>query len=192
MNDTWLRNWWLLGLRGVVAILFGVLAMTWPALTLVTLAGLFGAFALFGGAVWIFSAIASRPAEQRWWLMLLLGALSVAAGVIAALHPAITLLVLILLVGANALVTGVIDLMAAVRLRKYMRGEWMLVLSGVASILFGLVVLLFPLGAGAVALALMIGIYAICAGALLIALAIRVRTWARINGGRSSPAAGMV
>lgn len=192
MNETLLRHWWLLALRGAIAILFGVLTLVWPVVTLLSLAALFAAFALVGGAVWTFGAIKYRKADSHWWVLLILGAVSMAAGVIATLHPAMTMLVLILLVGANALVTGSMDIVVAVRLRKYMKGEWLLMLSGAASVLFGLIVLLFPLGAGALALAWFIGCYALFTGILLLALAWRVRTWSRINAGRSSPAAGAV
>ncbi|WP_167079630.1 HdeD family acid-resistance protein [Massilia aquatica] len=192
MNDTLLRNWWLLAVRGAIAIVFGVLAIAWPALTLLTLAALFAAFALLGGAVWIFAAIRYRSDDRQWWMLMLLGVVSLAVGVLATFNPAITLLTLILLMGANAVISGVIDIVIAIRVRKYMRGEWLLLLSGVVSIVFGLIVLLFPLGAGAVMLATMIGVYAIFTGVLLVALSVRVRTWSRINAGRSSPAAGTV
>ncbi len=192
MSETLLRSWWLLGLRGAIAVLFGLAAIAWPAITLLTLAALFTAFALLAGAVWIFGAVRHRKADQRWWVMLLLGLFSVAAGVVAALHPALTTVALILLIGANALVSGVLDIVVALRVRKYMKGELLLILSGVASIAFGLIVLLFPTGAGALALAWMTGFYALFTGVLLLALALQVRSWSRINKGRSSGQAGAV
>ena len=192
MSETLLRSWWLLGLRGAIAVLFGVSAILWPAITLVTLGALFTAFALLAGAVWIFGAVRHRAADQRWWVLLLLGAFSVGAGVVAALHPALTIVALILLIGANAVVSGVLDIIVAVQMRKYMKGELLLMLSGAASVLFGLLVLLFPTGAGALALAWVTGAYAIMTGALLLALAFQVRTWSRINAGRSSGPAGAV
>lgn len=192
MNETLLRQWWWLALRGAIAILFGVLAIAWPAVTLLSLAALFAAFALVGGAVWTFGAIRHRKTDDQWWVMLVLGLVSILAGAAAMLYPAMTMLVLVLLFGANALVTGVMDLIIAVRVRRYIRGEWLLLLSGVVGIVFGLIVLLFPLEAGVVALSLVLGIYALVSGAMLLALSIRVRKWARINAGRSSPAAGAV
>ena len=192
MSETLLRSWWLLAVRGSIALLFGVAAILWPGITLITLAALFTAFALLAGAVWIFGAIQHRTFDQRWWVLLLLGAFSVGAGVAAALHPGLTTVALILLMGANALVSGVLDIIVAVRLRKYMQGELMLALSGIASIVFGLVVLLFPTGVGALALAWMVGLYALVTGSLLLALALQVRAWTRINGGRSSGPAGAV
>jgi uncharacterized membrane protein HdeD (DUF308 family) len=192
MSETLLRSWWLLGLRGAIAVLFGLAAVAWPAITLLTLAALFTAFALLAGAVWIFGAVRHRKADQRWWVMLLLGLFSVVAGVVAALHPALTTVALILLIGANALVSGVLDIVVALRVRKYMKGELLLILSGIASIAFGLIVLLFPTGAGALALAWMTGFYALFTGLLLLALALQVRSWSRINKGRSSGQAGAV
>jgi uncharacterized membrane protein HdeD (DUF308 family) len=179
MNDTLLRAWWLIAVRGALAIVFGVLAILWPAITLVMLAALFAGFALLAGALWTFGAVRHRHADPRWWVLLLAGLFSVATGVIAALYPALTTVVLILLMGANALVTGVIDLVTALRMRRIMEGELLLLLTGAASVVFGLVVLLFPLGAGAFALAWMIGLYAILTGALLVALAFQVRAWLR-------------
>ena len=190
MNETLLRSWWLLALRGVIALAFGTAAILMPAITLATLAALFAAFALLAGAVWIFGAVRNRMGDDRWWVHLLLGALSVGAGMIAALYPGVTIVALVLLVGANALVTGVLDLVVALRVRKHIKGEWLLVLNGIASLVFGILVLLFPLGAGALALAWLIGLYAILTGAVLLALSLKVRSWSRINAPRSSPAAG--
>ena len=192
MNETLLRSWWLLAVRGAIALLFGAAAIAWPSITLVSLAALFAGFALMGGAACIFAAIRHRQFDPRWWMPLLLGVCSVAAGVTAALHPALTLLALILLAGANALVTGVLDIVVAARVRKYMKGEWLLVLSGIVSMLFGAIVLMFPLGAGALALAWMLGAYAILTGSMLLALSLQVRSWSRINEGRSSGPAGAV
>lgn len=190
MNDTLLRSWWMPAVRGIIAMLFGVTAIALPAVTLVMLAVLFSAFALLAGAVWMFGAVRHRRSDQRWWILLLLGAVSIVAGVIAALHPSLTTIALIVLIGANALVTGILDIVVAVRLRRQIKGEWLLVLTGVVSVLFGLLVLLFPLGAGALALAWMIGIYALLTGAMLVALSIQLRRWTRLNAARSSPQAG--
>ncbi|MBC7455078.1 MAG: DUF308 domain-containing protein, partial [Massilia sp.] len=132
MNQTLLRSWWLLALRGTIAILFGATAILWPAMTLVTLAALFAVFALLGGAFSIFGAIRHRKADRHWWVLLVLGALLVAAGVIASLYPGLTAVVLILLAGANALVSGVLDIVVALRVRKFLRRQLLLVLSGAA------------------------------------------------------------
>jgi uncharacterized membrane protein HdeD (DUF308 family) len=175
MRDLLTRSWWMLALRGVLAILFGVLAILWPGLTLLWLIALFAAFALLGGAASIWGAIHARD-TSGWGIMLLLGIVSVIAGVMAVIYPGITALTLILLVGANALVTGVLDIVAAIRLRKQMRNEWLLVASGLVSIVFGAVVMLFP-AAGALALVWFISFYATLTGILLLALAFRARRW---------------
>ena len=190
MSETLLRSWWLLALRGIIAILFGAAAILWPAITLVTLAALFAAFALLAGALWMFGAIRNRRSDARWWLPFLLGAFSVGAGMIATMHPALTAIALVILVGANAFVSGVLDVVVALRVRKHIKGELLLALNGIASIVFGAIVLLFPIGVGALALAWIIGLYAIVTGAMLLALAFNVRTWARLNAPRSSPPAG--
>lgn len=162
MNDTLMRSWWMLAL--------------------------FAAFALLSGALWIFGAVRHRKADEQWWV-LLLGLASVGAGALAVLHPAITLLVLILLIGANALVTGVLDIVVAVRIRKKIQGASLLIASGVASIVFGVIVFLFPVGIGGLAVVWLISAYALVTGVLMLVLAWRVRSWVRLGGGRSSPAA---
>ncbi|MET0856741.1 MAG: HdeD family acid-resistance protein [Telluria sp.] len=177
MDDTLLRSWWVLALRGVIAIAFGVLALTVPSLTLLVFVALFAAYAIFGGAVWATGALQNRKTDDHWWVLLLAGIVSIGAGIIAMIHPMMTALVLVLLIGANALVTGVLDIVVAARLRARIRGEMLLVLSGIASIVFGAIVFLYPLGAGALALVWMIGVYAIVSGALMLGLAARLRSW---------------
>jgi uncharacterized membrane protein HdeD (DUF308 family) len=192
MNETLLRSWWLLALRGLIAVVFGVLAMAWPAITLLWLTVLFSAFALMGGAVWIFGAVHHRHADRRWWQLLLMGLASSAAGAISALYPGLTSLVLVVVVGVHALVTGMLDIVVAIRLRRFIRGELLLILSGIASLVFGIFVLLFPTGAGALVLAMLIGLYALVTGGMQLVLALRVRSWIRLNQARSSPSAGAV
>lgn len=189
MNDTLLRSWWMLALRGVIAIVFGILALAWPALTLYALIILFAAYALLGGGVWIAGAIGNRKADRYWWIPLLFGIVSVAAGIIALVYPSLTALALVLLMGANAVVSGVFDIVLAIRLRKHIHNEFLLALVGVVSLLFGFMVLMFPAG-GALALVWLVAAYAILAGVLFLAVSMRVRTWTRLNAGRSSPAAG--
>jgi uncharacterized membrane protein HdeD (DUF308 family) len=179
MSDTLLNSWWVLAVRGIIAIAFGVLALMWPGITLLSFVALFAAYAIFGGVVWAIGAIQNRKTDEHWWVLLLTGILSVGAGIIALIHPTMTALVLVLLIGANALVTGVLDIVVAVRLRKKIRGEILLVLSGIASIVLGAIVFLYPLGAGALALIWMIAIYAIFTGAMMLGLAVRVRAWTR-------------
>jgi uncharacterized membrane protein HdeD (DUF308 family) len=181
MNELLLRSWWMLALRGLAALAFGILAVLWPGLTLLWLVALFAAYALIGGVACVIAAARNRRSDEDWWLILLLGLVSIAAAVIAFFHPALTALVFVLVMGANALVTGILDIVVAIRLRKVIRGEWLLVLTGIISIIFGVLVFLFP-DAGALTLVWLISIYAIFTGILLLALAVRARAWAKSAG----------
>jgi uncharacterized membrane protein HdeD (DUF308 family) len=174
MNEMLSRSWRMLALRGVIAILFGVLVLVWPGLTLLAFAALFAAYALLTGAVLVVSSIKSRKSNDDWWLPFMVGLVSLGAGVVATIHPGLTALLLVLLVGANALITGVLDIATAIRLRKTIRNEGLLILNGVASLAFGVLVFLFP-DAGALALVWLISFYASLSGILLLALALRLR-----------------
>jgi uncharacterized membrane protein HdeD (DUF308 family) len=174
MDSFFVRSWWVPALRGLAGILFGVLALAWPGMTLVTLILLFAAYALVAGFASVAGAIRHRRTEDEWWIAMLLGLVSIGAGVVAVLNPAVTALVLVLVMGANALVSGVLDIFAAIRLRKMVEGEWLMVLSGLASVAFGAIVFLYP-GAGALALVWLVSLYAIVSGAALLALSVRMR-----------------
>lgn len=174
MNASVTQPWWIFALRGVIALAFGVLALLLPGLTLVSLLALFAAYALLGGAAAIFGAVKGAKGDDGRWLPLLLGMVSIGAGTIAVLHPGLTALILVLLIAANALVTGILDIATAIRLRKSIKGEWLLALSGLASVIFGALVFLFP-GAGALALIWLISLYALLTGILLLGLAFRLR-----------------
>jgi uncharacterized membrane protein HdeD (DUF308 family) len=188
MDELLRRSWWVLALRGVVGILFGVLALVWPALTLLVLVALFAAYAVVGGVASVVGAIRNRASDRYWWLILLLGLVSIAAGAIAVFHPMLTTLVLVLVMGANALITGALDIAVAIRLRTVLRREWLLVLAGIASVVFGVLVLLFP-DAGALALVWLISFHAIFTGILFLGLAFRVRGRAKTAGRRKDHAA---
>jgi uncharacterized membrane protein HdeD (DUF308 family) len=167
-----------LTLRGVIAILFGVLALMVPGITLLGLIALFAAYALLGGAVSVFAAIRNKTDDDYWWLLLLWGLVSIGAGVMAVAHPGLSTLILVLVIGANALITGVLDIVAAFRLRKVVKGEWLMALSGVVSIVFGALLFLFP-GPGALALVWVIGAYAVITGGILLGVAIRLQSQTR-------------
>lgn len=172
------RLWWVLALRGAVALLLGILALIWPGITLLVLVALFAAFALLAGVVILAGALRYRTLDRGWWLLLLMGLVSVVVGVVAVFQPGATLLALIMLMAAYALVVGVLDIVIAVRLRKVIEREWVLILAGVVSILFGVAVVAFP-PAGALALALFVSFYAMTIGILLLVLAFRARRWLR-------------
>ncbi|GJG85344.1 hypothetical protein tb265_05250 [Gemmatimonadetes bacterium T265] len=172
------RNWWAVALRGGAAVLFGVLTIIHPGATLATLVLLFGVFALVDGGLSIVAGLRRREGGGAWGGLLLAGVLAITVGALTLWYPHMTGLFLLYLVAAWALVTGVGQIVAAVRLRREVRGEWLLGLSGLLSVLFGVALLAAPV-AGALVIAVWIGAYALFAGVLLLALAFRLRGWAR-------------
>lgn len=178
MNEMLMKAWRLSALRGVIAVLFGILALSRPDLTLLTFTVLFAGFALVSGVVLVVGAFQERSTNDDWWISLMTGLVSLGAGVIAMVHPGLTTLVLVLMIGAYALISGVLDIAAAVRLRKVVRHEWMLVLSGLVSLAFGVLVFLYPVQGG-LAIALYVGIYAIVSGLLLLGFGFSLRSRAK-------------
>jgi uncharacterized membrane protein HdeD (DUF308 family) len=173
MLHTLARNWWLVALRGLAAVLFGVLALLMPGVTLATLVLLFGAYALVDGILALISAFGHTPGQPRWQLVLW-GVVSVLAGVLTFVWPGLTALVLLYVIAGWAIVTGIVEIVAAIELRKVITHEWLLALSGVASLLFGLAIAFWP-SAGALVVLAYIAAFAIVLGVLLIALGFRLR-----------------
>jgi uncharacterized membrane protein HdeD (DUF308 family) len=167
------KNWWLLLLRGIAAIIFGVLAFAWPGVTLLTLILFYGAFALVDGVLAIIAAITGGAPGPRWWLAIV-GLLGIAAGLLTFLMPGLSALVLLFFIAGWAIATGVFQIIGAIQLRKEIDNEWLLILGGIISVLFGIGVMLAP-GAGALALVWVIGTYAVIIGVLLVALAFRLK-----------------
>jgi len=167
------RYWRLLLLRGFVAILFGVLAFAWPGITLTTLVLFFGAYIFVNGAFLTVNAIGSRKEKDDWWLLLIEGLLGVVIGIMTAFAPGITGFALLIYIAAWALAVGVLELAAAIRLRKVVTGEWWLAVGGVVSIIFALILMLFP-AAGALGLIWLIGTYACLFGVSQIFLGFKV------------------
>jgi uncharacterized membrane protein HdeD (DUF308 family) len=165
------RHWWAFALRGVAAILFGLLAFILPGATLIVLVWLWGAYALVDGVLALLSAF--RTDHDHRWGLLLEGIVGVGVGIVAFAWPDLTAVALLYIIAAWALLTGVLELVAAVRLRRVIQNEWWLVLSGIVSVLFGLVLIAAP-GAGALAVVWLIGAYAIVFGILLVGLAMRL------------------
>jgi len=174
--QTFKLNWWLLALRGLVAVLFGVLAFMWPGVTLITLVWLFGAFALVNGILSLILAAKTPKGYPKVGSLILGGLLGTLAGLLAFVMPGITALGLLILIAAWAIATGIMELVAAVRLRKIITNEWLLVLAGIASVVFGALLLLRP-AVGALALIWWIGAWAIVSGILFMILAFRMRNW---------------
>ena len=168
------RYWWMTALRGAAWILFGLTVLTWPGLSLVVLTLMFGAFVLVDGISATATAIGGRKEHKGWWVLLLVGLCGIAVGVMTFFTPGLTALALLLYIAAWAIATGVLQTVTAIRLRKEIEGEFWLALSGVLSVLFGLLILARP-GAGAMSVLWLIGLYAMVFGAMLVVLAFRVR-----------------
>ena len=172
------QAWWMPLLRGLAAVIFGVMAFIWPGLTVATLVLLFGAFTLVDGVSAAIGAVMNRKVDRYWWLVLLLGAFSILAGIAALVWPDLTALLLLYMIAVRALATGILDIITATQLRKEIEGEWLLVLVGLGSVLFGLFAFFWP-SAGALAIIWVIAIYAIIVGVILLVLAFRVRSWGK-------------
>ncbi len=172
MLDSIVRNWWMIALRGFAAILFGLAAVFWDYMTLTTFVLLFGAFVLLDGVFAIASDVANDAGEHCWW-MLLEGITGVIVGVLTFVWPNLTELVLLYLIAAWAVVTGICEILAAIELRQEIENEWFLALGGVASLIFGISVALVS-DAGALAITWMIGLYSIVFGVLLLLLGFRL------------------
>jgi uncharacterized membrane protein HdeD (DUF308 family) len=173
MLQTLSRYWWLILLRGIAAIVFGVLAFIWPGITLVTLVLFWGAFALVDGVLALAHAIMGGNMGSRWWLALI-GIAGIAAGIVTFMWPGVTALVLLIFIATWAIVLGVFQIIGAIRLRKEIDNEWTLGLGGLLSVLFGIVMLIAP-GAGALALIWAIGSFAILFGILMVMAAFKLK-----------------
>jgi uncharacterized membrane protein HdeD (DUF308 family) len=181
------ENWWAIALRGVLGILIGILAFVLPVTTLVALVWLFGAYAILDG---LFNLITvwRKGRTRPWWAMVLEGILGVGAGIVSFVWPGVTALALIYLIACWAVLTGMLEIAAAIRLRKEIEGEWLLALSGVFSIALGVLFAIAP-DSGAVALVWIWGAYTAAFGVLLIWLSIRLRARAQARHSYSASAA---
>ena len=181
MAEVLSRYWWNFVVRGILAILFGIVAYVWPGITLATLVILFSAYVLIDGILLIVKAMADWiPGEDRWLLLLEGGLLGIGIGIITLVIPGITAIGLVLYIAAWSLATGVLMIAAAVRLRREIKGECWMIVSSIASILFAIILMIFP-GAGALGLLWLIAAYAVIFGVVLLILGFRLR------GHRSRP-----
>jgi uncharacterized membrane protein HdeD (DUF308 family) len=172
------RNWWVVLLRGLAGVAFGILTFVQPGITLAALILLFGAYAIADGVLAIVAAFAGRSTNDSWWMLLLAGIVGVLIGVITFTSPGVTALALLFYIGAWAIAKGAIEIATAIRLRNEIRGEWMLVLAGLISIAFGGIMFWAP-GAGALAVLGLIGAYAVVFGLLLVGVAFRARSFGK-------------
>jgi len=171
---TMTKNWWVLVLRGVLAIVFALLTFAAPAITLIYLITLFAVYAIFDGVLLMIAAFASGIGN--WWTLLLAGIFGIAAGGIAFAYPGLTAVTLIYCIAFWSIAAGIAQILAAIRLRKEIEGEWMLGLAGAMSVLFGILLVASP-GAGALGLILVIASYAFVVGVVLICLGIKLRSF---------------
>ncbi len=169
------RWWWTFVLRGILAIGFGILAFLAPTWGIAILVALFAAWAIIDGLGSLVAGIRTRGEDRSWWLEVLEGLVGVVAGVIAIALPEFAATALVLIIAVWAAITGVIEIVLAVRLRRVIRGELWMGLAGVASILFGVLVFLFP-AAGALSLVWLIGAFAIVFGIFEIGLGWKLRS----------------
>jgi len=168
------RFWWVIALRGAIGVLFGIVAFAWPVHTLTFLIALFGAYLLLDGVLALISAAGAAKRHENWTPMVLEGLAGVIIGLVTFFWPGLTLVAVVYVMSAWAIVTGALAIYAAIKLRKAISGEWLLLLSGGVSVLLGVMLAVSP-GAGAIAILWLMGSYAIVFGCLLIALALRLR-----------------
>ena len=180
MNLT--RNWWLVALRGLLAILFGAVAFIWPGLTWLVLILMFGVYAILDGIFAMISGVVQSRYSPRWWVFLVEGFISLVAGVIVLAQPGLAGIALVVVIAVWAVLTGLLEVIAAIRLRREIRDEWMLGFGGFLSIMLGLLMLFQP-GAGGLVITLMVGAYALIFGILMVALSFRLRRLNRPPGG---------
>jgi len=169
-------HWWIVLLRGVLAILFGVLAFAWPGLTVALLVLIWGAYALIDG---LFELVVGIRA--KYGALIVVGLLGIAAGVLTFVWPAITAIALLWIIAFWAIFAGVMQIAAAIRLREEIRGEWLLILSGICTVALGVLLLRYP-SAGAVSIAWLIASFAVAWGILLVILAFRLKGWKTRTG----------
>jgi uncharacterized membrane protein HdeD (DUF308 family) len=172
------RNWWTWLIRGIVAIIFGILAFLWPGATILAIGILFGAYALVDGIFAIVAAVRAAETQQRWWPFVVEGIVGILIAAITFYDIRITLLALYFTIAAWAFLTGIFEIVAAVQLRKHIANEFWLILGGIASILFGILMIWFPM-AGILAIIWLIAAYAIVFGVIMIAFSLRLRSHAQ-------------
>lgn len=175
MIETLSRYWWAFLIRGILAIALGVMAWIWPGITLAALVIVFGAYAFVDGIFLVIKALGSWKEREDRWILLLEGLLGIGIGIITFFSPGVTAVGLLFFIAAWSLSTGIVEIVGAIRMRKEIQGELWWILSGIASIAFAVILMVFP-GAGILSLVWLLGVYAVVFGVFLVALGIRIRT----------------
>jgi uncharacterized membrane protein HdeD (DUF308 family) len=175
------RNWWALLIRGIAAVIFGILAFTWPGATLFAICILFGAYAFVDGVFAIVAAVRAAQAHERWWPFVIEGIVGLAIAAITFYDVTITFLALYFTVAVWAFITGILEIAAGIQLRKHIANEFLLILAGLASIVFGVFMFWHPVAA-TIAIVWIIATYAVVFGIIMIALAFRLRAHATPGG----------
>ena len=170
------RSWWLMLLRGLVAIGFGILVFAKPQISVLVLVYLFGVYVLVDGILGVSVAIQARNELNSWGVLLLWGLLGVAVGILAFVKPDITALALLFYIALWAIATGVLEIAAAIRLREVIKDEWLLILAGLVSVAFGVFLIARP-EPGALVVLSLIGGYAIVFGVLIVIFAFKIRSF---------------
>ena len=182
------HNWWSLAVRGVLAVLLGIVTFLWPGITLSALVLMFGVYAFLDGVLNLAGAWRRSQHHERWVAPLIEGVVGIMAGVVAFLSPGFTAVALVTVIAIWAIFTGILEIAAAFRLRRHIANEWLLGLMGVASVLFGVALFAAPI-TGALVLAVWFGVYALIFGIATLALAFRLRHWKTRNQSSFSAAA---
>ena len=173
--ETLKRHWWVPVIRGIAAIVFGIIAFVYPGLTIATLVLFFGAWILIDGIFRIVGAIGHRASDPDWGWQLVIGLLGIVVGLLTFHAPQITALALVIYIAAWALMIGASEIALAVKMRREIKGEWFLILMGLASIVFAVLLLWNPI-AGAAAVIWLIAWYAVVLGILAIFFGFRLRS----------------
>lgn len=167
-------NWWVLLIRGIAAILFGIIALAMPGLTAYVLVIAFGAYTLVDGIMAIYLGFKRRGNDDAWWTWIIDGILSIVIGLVAMIWTSATAVVFIIWIAAWAIVVGIMRIIAAIRLRKEIEGEWALILSGLLMIIWGVLIAMTP-AAGLLSIAWLLGIFSFMVGVMMVVLAFRAR-----------------
>lgn len=173
MPELLIKKWWMITLRGMLAIIFGILTLIWPAITLLVLVLLFGVYVLVDSLFAIATGFSYRNRNKQWWAIVLSGIFGIAIGLVTFFWPEITALALLMLIAVWAFLKGVLEIATAIKLRRILSGEWLMALTGSLSILFAFLLVVFP-GTGALALVWLIGAYSIVSGIILLILSFRL------------------